>query len=286
MFGKSKKRRSGRWIAFLLLLALLVWTAWENTIVELNTYTILSDRLPESFDGYRIAHVSDLHNATLGENNSKILDLLKSAEPDMIAITGDLVDSRNTDMEVAMAFVWEAVKIAPCYYVTGNHEGRLKNYDVLKAQLDAAGVVVLEDTSVKVTLEDASITILGLQDPLAHGAYSTEEIEELADSQLSELYTDKDSYTVMLFHRPSYFAVYADHGVDLVLAGHMHGGQVRIPFLGGLYTPSHGFFPDYDAGLYNEGDTTMIVSRGLGNSVVPIRFNNPSELILIDLQTE
>ena len=193
MFGKSKKRRSGRWIAFLLLLALLVWTVWENTIVELNTYTILSDRLPESFAGYRIAHVSDLHNATLGENNSKILDLLKSAEPDMIAITGDLVDSRNTDMEVAMAFVREAVKIAPCYYVTGNHEGRLKNYDVLKAQLDAAGVVVLEDAVMQITQEDASINLIGLLDPSFHGKYKTEEIKKLADSQLSKLYTDKDS---------------------------------------------------------------------------------------------
>ena len=286
MFGKSKKRRIGRWIVALLLVALIVWTAWENTTVELNTYTIASNRLPEGFNGYKIAQVSDLHNTQMGEGNQKILDHLQTADPDIIVFTGDLVDSRKLDIEISTAFVEEAMKIAPCYYVTGNHEARLSEYGDIKAQLVALGVTVLEDTSVQLTHEGDTITLLGLLDPSFHGAYKTAEIKKVVNSQLEKLHTDKLSYTVMLFHRPSYFEIYAEHGIDLVLAGHMHGGQFRVPFLGGLYTPSHGFFPDYDAGLYTEGDTNMIVSRGLGNSVVPIRFNNPAEVILIDLQTE
>ena len=104
-----------------VFITLVIWIAWDNTALERNTYTITSSRLPESFDGYRIAHVSDLHNAEMGKGNEKLLAMLRDADPDMIAITGDLIDSRNTDIEIAMQFVKEAVKIAPCYYVTGNH---------------------------------------------------------------------------------------------------------------------------------------------------------------------
>lgn len=221
----------------------------------------------------------------MGEENENLLTMLREAKPDMIAITGDIIDSRKLDMDIALDFIREAVKIAPCYYVSGNHEGRLDDYDVMKAKMETAGVTVLEDTVVQITREGQSITLIGLQDPSFHGIYKPENIEKLADTQLTQLYTNKDVFTVMLFHRPSYFEVYADHGVDLVLSGHMHGGQFRLPFLGGLYTPSHGFFPDYDGGIYTQDDTTMLVSRGIGNSVVPIRFNNRPEVILIELKT-
>ena len=285
MLFQPKKKKTLRWIAALLLAVLIAWTLWGNTALELNTYTVTSEKLPESFDGYRIAHVSDLHNAQMGEENENLLAMLREAKPDMIAITGDIIDSRKLDMDIALDFIREAVKIAPCYYVSGNHEGRLDDYDVMKVQMETAGVTVLEDTAVQITREGQSITLIGLQDPSFHGIYKPENIEKLADTQLTQLYTNKDAFTVMLFHRPSYFEVYADHGVDLVLSGHMHGGQFRLPFLGGLYTPSHGFFPDYDGGIYTQDDTTMLVSRGIGNSVVPIRFNNRPEVILIELKT-
>lgn len=286
MTGKPKRKLLRRLAAVLLLAVLLAWTLWSNTALELNTYTVTSEKLPECFDGYRITHVSDLHNAQMGEGNENLLAMLREAKPDMIAITGDLIDSRKLDMDVALDFIREAVKIAPCYYVTGNHEGRLENYDVMKAQMGTAGVTVLEDAAVQITRGGESITLLGLHDPSFHGVYKPENIEKLADTQLTELYTNENEFTVMLFHRPSYFEIYADHGVDLVLAGHMHGGQFRLPFLGGLYTPSHGFFPEYDAGLYTQDDTTMLVSRGIGNSAFPLRFNNRPEVILIELQIE
>jgi predicted MPP superfamily phosphohydrolase len=271
-------------VAAVLIVALAIWTFWGNTALELNTYTIGSDRLPDSFDGYRIAQVSDLHNAQMGESNETLLTMLRNADPDMIAITGDLVDSRKLDMDTALAFIREAVKIAPCYYVTGNHEARLSEYSGLKSQMETAGVTVLEDAATQITVEGASITLLGLQDPSFHGMYKPENIEKLVDDQLTQLHTDGDAFTLMLFHRPSYFEVYAKHDVDLVLAGHMHGGQFRLPFLGGLYTPSHGFFPEYDAGPYTQGNTSMLVSRGIGNSAFPFRFNNRPEVVLIELQ--
>lgn len=268
------------------MLVLVIWTVWSNVTPELNSYTVTSSRLPESFDGYRIAQVSDLHNTQMGKNNQKILDLLQEAAPDIIAITGDLIDSRKLDMDTALSFIREAVKIAPCYYVTGNHEARLEEYKTLKTEMEAMGVTVLEDTSAQITLEGASITVLGLQDPSFHGVYKPENIEKLIDQQLTQLHTDSNTFTLMLYHRPSYFDVYAQHDVDLVLSGHMHGGQFRLPFFGGLYTPSHGFFPDYDAGLYSSENTTMLVSRGIGNSAFPVRFNNRPEVLLIELKAE
>ena len=138
-------------VAAAVLVALVIWIAWGNTALELNTYTVSSSKLPQSFDGYRIAHVSDLHNAERGKDNEKLLTILLDADPDMIAITGDLIDSRNTDIEVALQFVREAVKIAPCYYVTGNHEARVNEYGELKVEMEAAGVIVLEDARTEIS---------------------------------------------------------------------------------------------------------------------------------------
>ena len=118
----GKKRRTIIIAVAAVLLALAVWTVWGNTALELNTYKVSSDALSDAFNGYRIAHVSDLHNAEMGDGNEKLLAMLRAAEPDMIAITGDMIDSRNTDVEVALNFAEKAMQIAPCYYVTGNHE--------------------------------------------------------------------------------------------------------------------------------------------------------------------
>ena len=126
-----------------VLITLVIWIAWGNTALDLNTYTVTSSRLPESFDGYRIAHVSDLHNAEMGEDNEKLLAMLREADPDMIAITGDLIDSRNTNVEIALQFAQEAMKIAPCYYVSGNHEARVNEYEELKTGLISAGDIIL-----------------------------------------------------------------------------------------------------------------------------------------------
>ena len=268
-----------------ILLILIVWTAWGNAALELNTYTISSRGLPDAFDGYRIAQVSDLHNAEFGDGNQRLLDMLREAEPDMIAITGDLIDSRKTNIAVALAFAEEAVRIAPCYYVSGNHEARVPEYRELKAGLEAAGVTVLDDARVEIEISGKSITIIGVNDPSFLADYLTSDAAVM-DRKLSELSSEDASFTILLSHRPELFDTYAAHEMDLVLTGHAHGGQFRLPLIGGLIAPNQGLFPKYDDGLYSEGNTNMIVSRGLGNSIIPFRFNNRPEVVLIVLKSQ
>ena len=267
-----------------ILLILIVWTAWGNAALELNTYTISSRGLPDAFDGYRIAQVSDLHNAEFGDGNQRLLDMLREAEPDMIAITGDLIDSRKTNIAVALAFAEEAVRIAPCYYVSGNHEARVPEYRELKAGLEAAGVTVLDDARVEIEISGKSITIIGVNDPSFHADYLTSDAAVM-DRKLSELPSEDADFTILLSHRPELFDTYVAHNMDLVLTGHAHGGQFRLPLIGGLLAPNQGLFPKYDDGLYSEGNTNMIVSRGLGNSIIPFRFNNRPEVVLIELKS-
>ena len=268
-----------------LFLVLVVWTAWGNTALELNTYTISSRELPDAFAGYRIAQVSDLHNAEFGKGNQRLLDMLREAEPDMIAITGDLIDSRKPNIAVALAFAEEAVRIAPCYYVSGNHEARVPEYRELKAGLEAAGVTVLDDARVEIEISGKSITIIGVNDPSFHADYLTSDAVVI-DQKLSELTAEDPGFTILLSHRPELFDTYVDHDIDLVLSGHAHGGQFRLPLIGGLVAPNQGLFPKYDAGLYSEDHTNMLVSCGLGNSIIPFRFNNRPEVILIELKSQ
>ena len=267
-----------------VLITLVIWIAWGNTALELNTYTVTSARLPEIFDGYRIAHVSDLHNAEMGEDNEKLLSMLREADPDMIAITGDLIDSRNTNVEIALQFAQEAMKIAPCYYVSGNHEARVNEYEELKTGLISAGVIILEDTQTEISIEEQTITLIGVNDPSFQTDYLFGDSETVINSKLTELHTDGEVFTILLSHRPELFDTYADHDVDLVLSGHAHGGQFRLPFIGGVVAPNQGLFPEYDAGIYTDGNTNMLVSRGVGNSILPFRINNRPEVILIKME--
>lgn len=269
-----------------LLIAMIIWTVWGNTALELNTYTITSGDLPEAFNGYCIAHVSDLHNAEIGDCNEKLLAMLQAAEPDMIAITGDLIDSRNTNVEIALHFAEEAVKIAPCYYITGNHEARVSEYEELRKGLTDFGVVVLEDERVELNQSGEIITLLGVNDPSFQTDYLFGDSETVIQKRLLELMNDDDVYTVLLSHRPELFENYVESGIDLVLSGHAHGGQFRLPFVGGVVAPNQGLLPKYDAGLYTEDNTNMIVSRGIGNSLLPFRFNNRPEVVLIELRND
>ena len=281
---KKKKRIIVLAVVAAILLALIIWTAWGNTALELNRYTVSSERLSEAFDGYRIAHVSDLHNAEMGKNNEKLLDMLREAEPDIIAITGDIIDSRNTDVEIALEFTKAAMEIAPCYYVTGNHEARVSEYAALKEGLTEQGVVVLDDERIELELSGETIALLGVNDPSFETDYLFGDSETVMKNRLQEISDTENKFTILLSHRPELFEIYADNNVDLVLSGHAHGGQFRLPFVGGLVAPNQGLFPKYDAGLYTEENTNMIVSRGIGNSILPFRFNNRPEVILIELK--
>lgn len=265
---------------------LVIWTIWSNTALMVSELSISSDRLPAPFSGFRIAQVSDLHNAEFGEDNETLLQLLSDCKPDIIVITGDLIDAQHTDVEAALSFAQESVKIAPIFYVTGNHEASCPQYDVLKAGLESAGVTVLEDEITYLEREGETIALLGLSDPnFSIRGDLFGEVPAMVSTKLKEMLEQETVYSVLLSHRPELFETYIACGVDLVLSGHAHGGQFRLPFVGGLIAPDQGLFPRYDAGLFTDGNTNMIVSRGLGNSIIPIRFNNRPEIVLINLYT-
>lgn len=284
MIVKRKKLIVIAVMAVFVLTAIL-WIVWGNTALELNTYIMKSEDLPDVFDGYRIAHVSDLHNTEIGEDNEKLLEMIRTSEPDIIVLTGDIIDSRNTDIEIALRFAENAVGIAPCYYVAGNHEARISNYDVLREGLIELGVVVLEDSGVEIEKAGEKITLLGILDPSFQTDYLFGDDATVMESKLQALTWDKDTYTILLSHRPELFDVYIENGIDLVFSGHAHGGQFRLPFMGGIVAPNQGLFPEYDSGLYSEGKTNMLVSRGIGNSILPFRFNNRPEVILVELRS-
>ena len=282
---KKEKRRKYLILLFAVIsIVLIIWTLWGNTALEVNEITVTSDCFPSAFSGFRIAQVSDLHNAEFGEGNAALLQMLSGSDPDIIVITGDLVDSSRIDIDVALAFAGEAVNIAPTYYVTGNHEVAISRYDILKSGLETAGVIVLEDEAISLEYNGESITLIGLSDPnttIKGDMFG--EVPAMVSTKLRNLMDGGSGYTVLLSHRPELFETYVSSGVDLVLSGHAHGGQFRLPFVGGLVAPNQGLFPKYDAGLYTEGDTNMVVSRGIGNSIIPIRFNNRPEIVVVEL---
>ena len=267
-----------------IILVLVVWIRWGNTALEINEYKIVSNSVPQNFHGFRIAQVSDMHNAEVGEGNSKLLKLLSRTDPDIIVLTGDLIDSRQTNIKIALAFAQEAMKIAPVYFVSGNHEARVSEYEGLKMGLAEAGVIVLENQIVEITREGDSITLMGIDDPSFQESYLFGDAEGVTKQAIESLQRESDGYTILLSHRPELFDLYVDTGIDLVFSGHAHGGQFRLPFIGGLVAPNQGFFPKYDAGQFTEDNTTMIVSRGVGNSIIPIRFNNRPEIVLVTLR--
>ncbi len=279
----SKKKKVIIAVVICLILALVIWGIHDNSALQTNVYTIVSKKLPDSFDGYRIAQVSDLHNAQMGKDNEKLIKMLKQNTPDVIAITGDVIDSRHTNIEVALDFAKKALEIAPCYYVAGNHESRIEEYDKFEQDLKDIGVVVLNDEQISLTKNGEKIELMGVLDPTFETDDLSVDGENVVRQKLDKMIFD-DKFTVLLAHRPELFEVYSSYDIDLVLSGHTHGGQVRLPFLGSLAVPSQGFFPKYDAGEYTNGKTKMIISRGIGNSMVPLRINNPPEIVLIELK--
>lgn len=265
-----------------ILIMLVIWTVWCNVTVGVTRYTVASNRLPATFDHYKIAVISDLHNAEFGKNNSSLISLIEKEKPDMIAVTGDLIDSSKTDIEIAESFVKKLVEIAPCYYVTGNHEAWIgEQYQELEEKLLDIGVVILHDKTEQLAKNNEIIQLAGLDDPDFTDRDSSVQ-ESMLNTRLANMNLTED-YCVLFSHRPETFDAYASENIDLVLSGHAHGGQFRLPFIGGVIAPNQGFFPKYDAGEYFEKNTTMIVSRGIGNSIIPIRFNNRPEIVIVEL---
>lgn len=271
-----KRRRIVLFLLLLLLIVGILGIIWGNNSLVTTEYTISSPALPEAFRSLRIVQLSDLHNAEFGTDNRRLLEAVSAAEPDLIFLTGDLLDSRRTDAAIALEFVREAIKIAPVYYSLGNHEGRIPEiYQPFEEELRKLGVQVLRNEAVVLEREGQRLYIAGIDDP----EFFPSQEEFLAC--LNGL-CDDEGYTLLLSHRPELFGDYCDAGTELVFSGHAHGGQFRLPWVGGLYAPHQGALPEYDAGLFSQDSTNLIVSRGLGNSIFPFRlFNRPEVVVAI-----
>lgn len=255
----------------------------ENNALSTTRLTYRSSGLPATFDGFRIAQVADLHDKCFGAGQSRLLAALRGVRPDCIVMTGDLIDRRRRESGAAWEFVRGAAQIAPLYFVTGNHENWSGKAPAVLRALTQAGVHVLDDRCETIARAGDSIRIAGVSDETCQTAENRQDGRDRLFPTLHELLEGDPRFTILLAHHPERLATYAQAGVPLVFCGHAHGGQFRLPGIGGLYAPGQGVLPKYTAGLHTAGSTTMIVSRGLGNSLFPLRLHNPPELVLVTL---
>lgn len=273
----KNKKKIVKLIKITCVVVLFICFFWyENHHLTVTTYTYQSEKTDADLNGYRIVQISDLHNAEFGHDNRKLLEKISELEPDIIVITGDIVDSNHTDIKTSISFVKQAVLISDVYYVTGNHEYWLTKDEQAELfnGIEQTGAVILNNESINISVGESGFCLIGLDDnSLSNGTL---------DHLISEI--DDDKLSVVLAHEPQYLSKYASTGCDLVLTGHAHGGQFILPFVGAIVAPDQGFFPEYTSGKHQEKETTMYISRGLGNSIIPVRLFNDPEIVCVDFQ--
>lgn len=270
-------------IAFSIL-AVVAFLWWQNNGIVTSEVHYNNSKIPIEFKGFKIVHISDLHNKKFGKNQMRLLKKIEKACPDIIVVTGDLIDRRRYNLETSMVFIDGAMKIAPVYFVSGNHEAWSGKYETIKSELIKSGVEVLDDSKVELVRDYEVIEILGLSDPgFFTGSHMDTTNSKVVGKTLKAI-SDDSNFQILLSHRPELFNIYIDENIDITFSGHAHGGQFRIPFIGGLFAPNQGFFPKHTSGVYKEEQSTLVVSRGLGNSVIPIRLFNRPEIIVVTLE--
>ena len=285
----AKKKMFSQRIKYLIFLStvclLIVFFVFQNNVIGVSIQDYSNDKIPSAFDGYKIVQISDLHNKSFGKDNINLITKIIRENPDIIVITGDLLDSNRTDYQTALSFVRQASAYAPIYYVSGNHESYLPQSEYQQFINDISiYVTIMDDRSAIFEKDDDCINLVGLADPEMTNSILTEK-QRVRDSSVLNL-IQPDMLNILLSHRPELLSVYSAYGFDLVLSGHAHGGQFRLPFVGGIYAPNQGWFPTYSNGSYQSNNTEMIVSRGLGNSIIPIRIFNRPEIVTITLCTQ
>lgn len=270
---KTLKTKFRVWVPVALILhaVLIVAITVQNNHIVVTNYEYDAPDV-----NCRIVQVSDLHNATLCWDRGRLAERIEECEPDYIVLTGDILDSIHMDMDAAIETVASITSIADTYFVTGNHEWRINDTErnLFISRLEEVGVTVLVDEYVILTDNNGSkFALIGLDD------------SSLGTDVLSDIMANvpEDMFTVLLAHEPQYMKSFADNGVDVVLSGHYHGGQFIIPGVGPVVSPEFEFFPDYAYGQIVVDDTTIITSRGIGNSIIPVRINNFPELVVLDI---
>jgi uncharacterized protein len=269
--------------------ALLVLAYRGNNAIALTSHTVTLARLPSRFDGLCIVQISDLHDHRFGPYQPRLLRYVRESHPDVIAITGDITEDGRLDMVAMRVLARQLVAVAPVYYVNGNHEAGSRDLPGLVAALEQEGITVLRNRSVSLRRGDQEIDIAGVDDPLVLAGRG-EPFRKAFGRWLAELTRVKaalptDRFSLLLSHRPEFIRLYDQLGFDLVLAGHAHGGQIRIPGIGAVYAPHQGLFPKYTEGVRLLGQTTEVISRGLGGSWFPVRVFNRPEIVVLRLRS-
>ncbi|MCH5212558.1 MAG: metallophosphoesterase [Oscillospiraceae bacterium] len=248
--------------------------------LETTHYIIESDKIPEGFDGFRIVQVSDLHASVV----PGITEEIRGETPDIIVMTGDLVHDRGS-YDPGILLSERLMQIAPVYNVTGNHDLYRTDYTKYQNELDNTGVITLHDQSVTIMRNASEITLSGIEDPFSEDGNTIEQNIRTSIKTLPET----DNYHILLFHRANHMDLLKNNGFDLVLSGHMHGGQIRLPNGRGVCAPKSSWgsdspllFPKYFGGHYRYKNMDMIVNRGIGNPmIVPRLFNRPELTVII-----
>ena len=277
-------------IGILVAAVLLVFAEMYR---ELHTFRVTRYRVasPKLAEKKTWVFLSDLHNQVYGADNCKLIDAVKQESPDLILIGGDMLVGKNGhSYEPALACVRELVKIAPVYYANGNHEERMKlkpqkydqSYSLYREKLLKLGVHLLENESA-VLYDDSKVRLTGLEIPLE--CYTHLKRREMPGGAIKERIGERDpeAFQVLLAHNPSYMKEYLAWGADLILSGHLHGGMVRIPGIGGVIGPDFVLFPKYSGEMRRVGGQTVIVSKGLGTHTIHIRLFNPAEIVVMSL---
>ncbi|MEW9097287.1 MAG: metallophosphoesterase [Clostridiaceae bacterium] len=269
-------------LLIIILMSLILY--FQNNSIVITKHKIKSRKIPKEFNNIKLLHLSDLHSKVFGKNNKQIINKINKEQPDIIVITGDFIDRRNYNEEKAMLLIHGIKDIAPIYYVTGNHEGWSNKFSSLEVKLKEKGVIVLRNESISIRRRGQEIFILGVDDPSFNiiGYREKHKDYDIVKGEIEKI-KKEDAFNILLCHRPELFDLYVEKDMDLVFAGHAHGGQINVPFLGGIIAPNQGFFPKYHKGVYNEKNTNMVVSRGLGNSLFPQRFFNRPEIVCVEL---
>lgn len=255
----------------------------------IQNYKIYSNKIPASFDKFKIAHISDLHNKKHGEGQYKLLDMLKSINPDIIVLTGDVIVNGNSLN--SMDLLKKLPDSAPVLYVYGNHEAAVKNINEYEKILNDSGIVLLNNSHKEICVNSEKILFLGIKDPAFGYPYGLSKQQAVKNylvevcGNLPENYSRENVFTVLLSHRPECMEIYSKFGIDLILSGHAHGGQFRFPFKNGFFAPGQGFFPKLAGGYFNNGSSEMIVSRGAGNGKPIPRICNPYEVVAVELNS-
>lgn len=279
-----KKKFKTILISILIIGLIILYLIYENNTLQLTNYEIINSKIPNEFNDYKIAQISDFHNTNSSKLTTELVNKLIKIKPNIIVITGDFIDSRKTNIDISINFINKIKNICPIYYVNGNHESRISNYNELKTKLHKNNVFILENNIISLKKDNSKINLIGINDP-SMKKYSNNEKDRIKAS-LNAINIDNSNYNILLSHRPEFFDIYSDYNIDLIFSGHAHGGQIRIPFVGGLIAPNQGIFPKYTNGINEKNNSKMIVSRGIGNSIFPFRINNLPELIIVTLKNK